>query len=204
MMPRTKEDIKKYQQEYRRTHKEQRQVYDQLRYVENKEFFEVKNSNYYLENKENIINKSKQFNVNNKDLVRNTHREYIKNKRSNNINFKLKSNVSANIRFYLKSNNSSKNNKSTLKYLPYPIQELQEHLEKQFEPWMSWDNYGRYDIKTWDDGDLSTWTWQIDHIIPHSKFQYLSMADEGFKKCWALNNLRPLSAKQNLIDGNRR
>jgi hypothetical protein len=30
------------------------------------------------------------------------------------------------------------------------------------------------------------------------------MVDEEFKKCWALSNLRPLSAKQNILDGNRR
>lgn len=29
------------------------------------------------------------------------------------------------------------------------------------------------------------------------------MEDENFKKCWALSNLRPLSAKQNVLDGNR-
>ncbi len=28
--------------------------------------------------------------------------------------------------------------------------------------------------------------------------------DEDFKKCWSLDNLRPLSAKQNLLDGNTR
>jgi hypothetical protein len=27
------------------------------------------------------------------------------------------------------------------------------------------------------------------------------MEDDNFKKCWALNNLRPLSAKQNILDG---
>jgi hypothetical protein len=27
------------------------------------------------------------------------------------------------------------------------------------------------------------------------------MDDENFKKCWALENLRPYSAKQNIIDG---
>lgn len=29
------------------------------------------------------------------------------------------------------------------------------------------------------------------------------MEDEEFKKCWALSNLRPYSAKQNIIDGAR-
>jgi hypothetical protein len=30
------------------------------------------------------------------------------------------------------------------------------------------------------------------------------MTGENFQKCWALSNLRPLSAKQNNKDGNRK
>jgi len=52
--------------------------------------------------------------------------------------------------------------------------------------------------------DQSTWTWQIDHIIPHSDLPYDSMDHPNFQKCWALDNLRPLSAKQNLEEGTRR
>ena len=29
--------------------------------------------------------------------------------------------------------------------------------------------------------------------------EYVSMKDDEFKKCWALDNLRPLSAKENLL-----
>lgn len=64
-----------------------------------------------------------------------------------------------------------------------------------------WHNWGIYDKNKWDDNDQSTWTWQIDHIIPLSEFKYTSFEDESFKKCWALENLRPYSAKQNFIDG---
>lgn len=74
-------------------------------------------------------------------------------------------------------------------------------MESLFEPWMSWNNYGKYESKTWDDNNMKTWSWQIDHIIPHSTFKYTSMEDEEFKKCWSLENLRPLSSKQNFIDG---
>lgn len=101
----------------------------------------------------------------------------------------------------LKKNNSNKNSISVLKFLPYSIKELKIHLENQFEHWMTWDNWGMYDPSTWDDNDQSTWTWQIDHIIPQSTFKYTSMEDEEFKQCWGLDNLRPLSAKQNIIDG---
>jgi len=30
------------------------------------------------------------------------------------------------------------------------------------------------------------------------------MSEPNFQKCWALNNLRPLSAKQNILDGTQR
>lgn len=89
-------------------------------------------------------------------------------------------------------------------YSPYSIQELKEHLENQFEPWMSWSNWGIYDPSIWDDNDTSTWKWQIDHIVPRSHFECSSVNDESFLKCWALSNLRPLNAKQNIIEGCRR
>jgi 5-methylcytosine-specific restriction endonuclease McrA len=44
---------------------------------------------------------------------------------------------------------------------------------------------------------------QIDHIIPHSTFKYISMDDDSFTRCWALENLRPLSSKQNNLKGNK-
>jgi len=31
-----------------------------------------------------------------------------------------------------------------------------------------------------------------------------SMEDENFKKCWSLDNLRPLNSKQNILDGSNR
>jgi len=69
---------------------------------------------------------------------------------------------------------------------------------------MTWDNQGKYDPKIWDDNDQTTWMWNIDHIIPQSKLTYTSLDEDNFQKAWALNNLRPLSAKQNILDGNRR
>ena len=58
-----------------------------------------------------------------------------------------------------------------------------------------------YNKNMWNNNDPQTWTWQIDHIIPHSTFKYTSMEDDNFKKCWALENLRPYSSKQNFFDG---
>jgi hypothetical protein len=89
-------------------------------------------------------------------------------------------------------------------YLPYTPKDLKNHIENQFEPWMAWWNRGKYIVNHWKDNDPSTWKWQIDHIIPVSTFNYFSIGEDDFRKCWALDNLRPLSAKQNVIDGVRR
>lgn len=101
----------------------------------------------------------------------------------------------------LKKQSSSKNMNSIIQHLPYSLQELKQHIENLFEPWMTWSNHGKYNAKSWDDKDYTTWTWQLDHIVPHSTFQYNSMTCQKFKDCWAISNLRPLSAKQNILDG---
>lgn len=69
---------------------------------------------------------------------------------------------------------------------------------------MNWNNHGQYRAEEWDDNDPSTWVWQIDHIIPQSDLPYDSMEHPNFKKCWSLDNLRPYSAKKNVIEGTRR
>lgn len=107
------------------------------------------------------------------------------------------------LRVNLKKNNLIKN-KSVNELLQYTSAELRQHLENQFEPWMTWDNYGKYNKKTWNDNDSSTWKWNIDHIIPKSLFEIKNDDDEEFLKCWSLYNLRPYSAKQNVIDGTNR
>jgi hypothetical protein len=66
----------------------------------------------------------------------------------------------------------------------YTIDQLMKHIEKQFLPGMSWDNYGKH-------------TWHIDHKIPVSVFNFEIAEDIDFKKCWSLENLRPLWAKEN-------
>ena len=44
----------------------------------------------------------------------------------------------------------------------------------------------------------------LDHIDAHINFLYITMNCQEFKDCWALSNLRPLSAKQNVKEQNSR
>jgi len=73
--------------------------------------------------------------------------------------------------------------------LGYDAEALCEHLESQFEEWMSWENHGRGVDKDY---------WQIDHIQQQSKFKYTSLDDSNFLLCWQLSNLRPLEQIENL------
>lgn len=128
----------------------------------------------------------------------------IARKRASSVTFRLKQSVSVQINKSLRSSGITKAGKVTFDYLPYSLDELKQHLESQFEPWMNWDNWGKYNVNMWDDLDPETWAWQLDHIIPASEFNYRSMQDLEFLQCWSLNNLRPLSAKANVQDGARR
>lgn len=167
-----------------------------LNYQLNKDEVKLYKQSYYKKNKEKILLKKKKYRELNKEKIKISSRIYEKNKIKNDINFRLKKKISASIRKKIK-----KAGVSVVQGLSYSMTDLKIHIETQFESWMNWNNQGVYNKTTWDDNDQSTWKWQIDHIIPHSTFNYSSMEDQSFKECWALNNLRPYSAKQNLLDG---
>jgi len=61
---------------------------------------------------------------------------------------------------------------------------------------MTWENHGKFS------NDRKTW--HIDHIIPQSLLLFDNIEHPNFKKCWALENLRPISAKENLKKSNKK
>lgn len=194
-----KEKLIEYQEIYRENNEEKIKIRQGKHYEKNKDKLIKKQSDYYKNNKEKINLKYKENYSNNREKMIKQSVKSKKERRKKDPIFRLRESISSLIGAKIR-----KNNNSFTKFLVYTIQDLRIHLESLFEPWMTWENRGVYRIDTWNDEDQSTWFWQIDHIIPHSKFNYTSMEDEEFKKCWALENLRPLSAKQNNLEGNRR
>lgn len=152
-------------------------------------------------NKNRVRLKNKLYRQNNKEKIKHKQKLYYHNVIKNNIFLTLRQKISASVCKSIKKAGGSKNNKSILNYLTYSIEKLKLYLESFWEPWMSWENYGKYIVDSWNDQDQLTWKWNIDHVIPQSDLPYTSMDDENFKKCWALENLRPYSAKQNTLDG---
>lgn len=166
----------------------------------NKDKLRKNKAEYYQINKEIIKPKRDEYRKINKDR----RNELTRQKRKSDPIFQLRDNVRTIIKLMITKNYGSKNGSSINNYLQYSIQQLKDHLQSKFEFWMTWNNHGKYDVKTWNDDDSTTWTWQLDHIIPQSDLPYASMNDDNFRKCWALENLRPLSAKINSIEGARR
>ena len=81
---------------------------------------------------------------------------------------------------------------------------------KNNQPWEALVNYTIDDlvahlVGTLPDGvslsDVVDGKWHIDHIIPRSVFNYSSPDDYDFRRCWALENLQLLPAKENLSKG---
>jgi len=113
----------------------------------------------------------------------NNNREYINtymNERyHSNIDIKLSCCISSVMNYSLRHN---KNGNHWEILVNFTLNELKIHLQNLFQPGMSWENYG---------------DWQIDHIKPITSFNITSYDDQDFKNCWNLKNLQPLWADEN-------
>ena len=142
----------------------------------NKKKISINKKRYYLENKERI----NIYKKDNRERRNTTQREYQRNRYKNDPMFRLRASVSTLIRRSLRNN---KNGYHWETLVDYKQEDLRNHLEAQFKDGMTWENYGK---------------WQIDHKIPISLFNIKNAKSKGFKKCWALENIQPLWAKENL------
>lgn len=115
----------------------------------------------------------------NKDKRREYQNNYSTERLKTDILFKLKRNIRIRINKFLK--NKKDNSSNVVGCSP---NYLKEHLEKQFNNGMSWDNYGN---------------WHIDHIIPLSS----AKTEEDIYKLCHYTNLQPLWAEDNLKKSNK-
>ena len=132
-----------------------------------------KKRKYYLKNREDILEQK---------------RQYMKKRYydpSENI-FRLKITLRSMIRCSLLRKNYIKNKKRTKDVIGCEISFFEKYLESKFEPWMTWDNYGKYD------GELN-YGWDIDHVIPLASAE----TEEDIIKLNHYTNLQPLCSKIN-------
>ena len=184
-------DNKEKEFEYRLKNKDKRKEYDK-----NRIYDKEKSVQYYLLNKESIISKSKEYYENNREskleyqknynkINKDKRNAYLSERRQNDPLFRLITNVRNLIYNSFYYNGYSKNSK-TEELLGCSFEELKQHLESKFEPWMNWDNRGLYS------GEFN-YGWDIDHVIPLS-----SVSEESdIIKLNHYTNLQPLCSKIN-------
>jgi len=176
------ESISEWNKEYVKDNKERIARYKKEHYKINKKRLNEISKKYQEDNKEKVSQYLKEYNKKNKDKILKNKRGYDAERRKDPI-IRLNQNISGGIRGSLKFKGSSKKGRHWENIVNYTSQELKGHLEKLFQPGMTWNNYGK---------------WQVDHIIPLAFFKYTSTDDVEFKYCWSLTNLQPLWAEDNL------
>jgi len=112
-------------------------------------------------------------------------KEYIKNKYENDPKFRLNSNIRRAIIYSLKGNKAGRHWEALV---GYTLKDLMNRLSVNFQKGMSLENHGK---------------WHIDHRKPQSLFDFTTAEEQTFKDCWALANLQPLWAEDNMTKHNK-
>lgn len=186
--------------EYRIKNKEAISARNKVWASKNKDVIKLKSKEYYRKNKIKIDSDNKKWRLNNKERAKElsdnfykANREDIikrnvinnKNKVDNNELYKLSMSIRCNIRqcFYKKSHKKKSN---TANILGCSFETFKNHIESQFEDWMTWDNYGMYN------GEFN-YGWDLDHIIPIST----ANTEEDVIKLNHYTNFQPLCSHTN-------
>jgi hypothetical protein len=133
--------------------------------------------------KEHHREKKKQWHLQNRERVNANRRNLLRVNLSARIAATFRSRLSAII-----ASGKAVKTASVLTLLGCTITEFIAHIERQFLPGMTWQNYGR-------EG------WEIDHVIPCASF---NLSDEGQqKRCFHHSNLQPLWGFDNRSKGDK-
>ena len=185
------------------------------RYLRNRAEILQKSSEYYANNRDAVLERHKTYDTTNAesiserrkkqyyanwekqrekhdastkrnwDKVLAYHRWYTKKKRVENASYRVHVNVSRRLRQHIRLKKELGATWEAV--LGYTTADVIAHLESKFCDGMSWDNYGE---------------WHIDHIVPVAFFR-AAEHKHAIAECWALSNLQPLWARDNLRKGAR-
>lgn len=127
---------------------------------------------------------TRKWSQNNKDKVNAKCRRFY-HKHKNNPLYKISLSLRSRTLIAIKRKCWKKQNKFNA-YIGCSLQELKNHIEKQFKPGMSWNNHSLHG-------------WHIDHIVPLCSAKTVK---ELYKLCH-YKNLQPLWAQENHSKGGR-
>lgn len=164
--------------EYRISHKEKYNKLRRVQYLKNKEYILKQKKEYTKKNTNKKAAYDLIYREKNKQKIRESKHQW-ELKHCNEPLFKIKRNLRRRLLHVL---NGEIKQAPTFELIGCSVEELKKHLEDQFDPKMTWNNYGIY--------------WHIDHIIQCQEFDLTQLSEQ--KECFHYSNLRPLEAKKNV------
>lgn len=176
-----KSRLREYHAKYYRDHADLLKERSRQYRAEHKDQHNASNRRWAKLNKEKNNAIQRKWQKDNLEKFREYQRQYAKRQRTNPRRH-LSDVISMGINQSLRR--GAKSNRRWEELVGYTAEKLKKHLESNFQPNMTWENYGSY--------------WHIDHKIPVSAFNFETPEDIDFKRCWALKNLQPLEARRNI------
>ena len=156
-------------------------------YLENKEKEQKKNKEYQLSNKDSITEQRKIYRKENRKVISSKHKDYIKERKLTDTVFRLKEIIRTKIKKSLRKFGYIKQY-NTQKTIGCTYEDFKTHIESQWEEWMNWDNYGKYNGE-------ENYGWDLDHIIPLSSVD----TEEDIIRLNHYSNIQPLCSYVNRV-----
>lgn len=141
---------------------------------------------HYEKNKQHYLKNAASWSAKNKQRRSEICRDYIARMREHKPNEFIPAEVARKLLSRVLSCTGNRKHGRTFSIIGYNKQQFVEHMESMFQDGMSWDNHGE---------------WHVDHIIPVAELVRCGVTDPA--KINALENLRPLWAKDNMSKGDK-
>lgn len=177
----------KYLRDYYKLNKANLLIKQKAYALKNKEQLSKYQAQWRTENRNHLLEEKRRWHGLNKDRLKPRRRERECQRWKTSPRYRISNMIGHHIR---QSITDGKNGRHWETLVGFNLNELIAHLEKLFQPGMTWSNYGFSG-------------WHVDHKRPIASFDFVMPEDEQFKQCWSLSNLQPLWAIDNLKKGAR-
>ena len=132
--------------------------------------------------KETATQKSLEWQKKNRGRANEIRASYVNRREKRDPVYRLLRRLRTRIWYALRAGSKSE---TTIELVGCSMPELREHLEKQFKPGMTWENYGP--------------VWHVDHRKPCAQFDFSIPSHR--QECFHWTNLQPLFAGENIKKG---
>ncbi len=191
-------DNKAYCKQWRLKNLERRKVYQQQWITKNRkrinasskawrekhpEIVAASHKRHYLENRKRLLAEQKLYRQQRREL----NNAYRRKRFAIDPAFRMLLNLRGRLTRALKGLNKTETTKGLL---GCSMEDFRLHIESNWEPKMSWSNYGKKEGQ-----------WSLDHMIPCALFDLSK--PEHQKRCFHFSNIRPMWAIPNMQKGKK-